>query len=594
MNPALLIIDAEGAPHWTKLKEGRSRVGRGTDNDFLLTGRGVSRHHALFELDAGILTVRDLDSTYGTRVNGSVIRKKRVSMGDFIDIGVFRIVVLPVDAMHTRAHVAKSTQEALQSDKEMEKFEMAETGEFAVGPTSGVQVFMGESRLVESSQNHQLSDGEETIIYGRVGTDEGSDEFPVDVAIVDGWGSDALARVLTAGSEGLIDDTDVGVSPAKMGKYRRALGVLRRLADIAASGQNRRRIFRQGLEMISTVVASQTAVVLEIEASGEYKPLAIRHRESLDKGELPISRTVVARAVKERSVVISENLSSDPKYAVKDSVNMYRVGALLALPIMQKEQVVGVLYFARMAGETFSDFDVNVAHVVSGIASGILRSDRLQKELLSQKQKGSSFDRLIHPTIKERMSTNPANPSVLEPRDLTVMVVRFLDIPEVVKDLEAERLRSLYADYYAMLVEVVSRNGGTLVTTLEDIAVVAFGLPNPARTDAQWAMNGAFELTAYHEKVLKNRVGLKKGICVALDSGDSLWGVVGCPNHLEHVVIGGAKKTAMEISQAYGVHGVVATEATLARVPSPKFDTKHLSIPGTDFPTIYRVLPNRA
>lgn len=566
-------------------------MGRGSDNDFLLTGRGVSRHHALFDLDSGILTVRDLDSTYGTRVNGSVIRKKRVGMGDSIDIGVFRVVVLPIEAVKTGNHGSRQPPGSVKSD-DQDSFEMAETGEFGIGPQSRVHVVMGNAQILDKGMPADwMSTDETTIIHGmNTPADEGSDEVPVDVHIVDGWGSDAIARVLTTGAEGLIGETE-GKALKKTEMYRRALGVLRSLADLSASGESRRKILRQGLEKISRVLESRTAVVLEVNQAGSYDVLAIRHSDFLEKGELPLSRSVVARAVREKAPVFSENLVSDPAFQAKDSVNMYRVGAVLALPVMQEERVVGVLYFARKAGETFTDFEVNVAHVMSSIVSGIMLSARLKKEILAEKQRRSRFDNLISPLVRERVAADPANPVVLETREITVIVARFLDLPEIIETMEPDRLLSIFADFHNMLIEVVNRNGGVLINTVEDFATIAFGLYNPARTDAQWAMNAAFELASYYDNVLKRRSSLKKGICVALASDNVLWGVVGCPRHLEHILMGGAKKKAMDLCKTSNSHGVVADDATVNKVPSSRFMSTQVSLPNA--PPAFRISLNR-
>ena len=98
MDIVLLVLDPDGSPFWAKLNEGETTVGRGADNDLVLAGRGVSRHHAALTFDAGVLTVRDLDSTYGTRVRGSAVRRKQVAPGDAVDMGTFRLLPLPAGA----------------------------------------------------------------------------------------------------------------------------------------------------------------------------------------------------------------------------------------------------------------------------------------------------------------------------------------------------------------------------------------------------------------------------------------------------------------------------------------------------------------
>lgn len=62
-------------------------VGRAADVDLRLTEPTVSRHHAVIESRDGELVVRDLESTFGTFVNGQRIRERRLKAEDDIRFG---------------------------------------------------------------------------------------------------------------------------------------------------------------------------------------------------------------------------------------------------------------------------------------------------------------------------------------------------------------------------------------------------------------------------------------------------------------------------------------------------------------------------
>ncbi len=64
------------------------KIGKENDNDYIVNDPHVSRHHALLirEKD-GLLYLEDLHSTNGTFVNGSQVRKKRISLTDDIKLG---------------------------------------------------------------------------------------------------------------------------------------------------------------------------------------------------------------------------------------------------------------------------------------------------------------------------------------------------------------------------------------------------------------------------------------------------------------------------------------------------------------------------
>src|SRR3712207_6505573 len=63
-------------------------IGRGQTNDIVLQDSRVSRSHARFEFDSeGRVTIFDLGSTNGIRVNGMRVEQARIQPGDVIFIG---------------------------------------------------------------------------------------------------------------------------------------------------------------------------------------------------------------------------------------------------------------------------------------------------------------------------------------------------------------------------------------------------------------------------------------------------------------------------------------------------------------------------
>jgi hypothetical protein len=66
-------------------------VGRSRDCDIVVGERTVSRFHAELRHGNGAWTVRDLDSTYGTWVNGARVREARVGRGDVLALGALRM-----------------------------------------------------------------------------------------------------------------------------------------------------------------------------------------------------------------------------------------------------------------------------------------------------------------------------------------------------------------------------------------------------------------------------------------------------------------------------------------------------------------------
>ncbi len=89
-NKTLGVLDPVGGGDPIPLCKERLLVGRRPDCDICLPFANVSAKHCELVLVQGYWTVRDLNSTNGTKVNGQRVHEKRVYPGDIIGIASHR------------------------------------------------------------------------------------------------------------------------------------------------------------------------------------------------------------------------------------------------------------------------------------------------------------------------------------------------------------------------------------------------------------------------------------------------------------------------------------------------------------------------
>ncbi len=68
--------------------------GRSDDTDITVPDQRISRSHGKFTREDGIYHLEDLDSSNGTKINGSSIQKQRIEDGDRIEAGETEMVFL--------------------------------------------------------------------------------------------------------------------------------------------------------------------------------------------------------------------------------------------------------------------------------------------------------------------------------------------------------------------------------------------------------------------------------------------------------------------------------------------------------------------
>ncbi len=92
----LLALVLSGSHKGTsKVVGGRLTIGKAADNDLVLTDDTVSRHHCEIVRAPDGLHVRDLDSTNGTKIDGTRIREAMVQPGSVLKVGEVEIQFRP-------------------------------------------------------------------------------------------------------------------------------------------------------------------------------------------------------------------------------------------------------------------------------------------------------------------------------------------------------------------------------------------------------------------------------------------------------------------------------------------------------------------
>ncbi|MCB0322766.1 MAG: FHA domain-containing protein [Bdellovibrionales bacterium] len=82
-----------------ELDQSEILLGRGASSDILLTGRLVSLRHAQLVVGAESLTIQDLESLSGVRVNDQLITKVELHRGDVVKIGNYTFTVTRDDGV---------------------------------------------------------------------------------------------------------------------------------------------------------------------------------------------------------------------------------------------------------------------------------------------------------------------------------------------------------------------------------------------------------------------------------------------------------------------------------------------------------------
>lgn len=486
------------------LRPGETHVGRAPECDVVLDGRGVSRKHAVITLDGSHVGIHDLGSRYGTQVNGQPVTAGTLRAGDWIGIGVYRVelVVTGVDRRTTPGQAPPPVSFTSE--------EPSPQAVHAVFPRRNSDMLGVVQRLAkemdaprpDAPQIPQVADYRALLMIARV--------------------SDALAR------------------SRDLGEF------LEMVADLCADE-----------------LRAETVVILSGQDVGELAPTTVRYHGELRPGEIPVSRTLLARAIGERATVVLTDADVGPASKIA-SVALYKVRAAATTPLIASDRTLGAIYLAR----TSAPFDRQAADMLTAlstlVASGLERAD-LRDRLRREEEQRKALER-FHPAevAAEVVHTVRPGESALEERRATALAADVWGYVTLAGRLAPRALAAFLGDYYDMLYDAVFSNGGTLVKVWDGRALAVFGVPRPAAGDAERACAAALALRDAFKplkdaRAPKERVELR----VAVDTGDVLAGPIGAPERLEYTALGDPVATSLDLA-ARGPEGtVLATERTL-------------------------------
>ena len=302
----------------------RATIGRSSENTIVIDAQTVSRKHAVIVSRDGKYYVNDLDSHNGTFINGKKINISTIEDHDRISFGNLSFLFL-----------RKSKTKPLTKDR--------------------------------------LIDANSTISLDR-------DELDP---------SDFLAYAAENARTEWFQESDAPLDEAAMKPFKQAhrrLSLLYELSERLRSTQNLKQILTHGLDLILEAVspAQRALFLFQAGSGGALEVAAGRDRTKGECGnDLQISHTLLDWVLTEKMALMSQNLSDDIRLKDSDSIQLDRHKAVICVPAIAREKVIGALYVDsedRLEEMTQEDtaFTVAVANELALTIANI----RLQKTVI--------------------------------------------------------------------------------------------------------------------------------------------------------------------------------------------------------------------
>jgi adenylate cyclase len=479
----------EGRDRFVPLTGAKVRLGRGSDNEIVLSDVSVSRYHAELRREGETWSVHDLKSTNGVELNNTPVRAAPLQPGDRLCIGVFELTVESQVDVRPKPPRPEEETASLAS-------------------------------LTNATIVRPLAEFAEAL--NRAGKEALPTADPSDLAY-----ANRMFGFLTRLARILIDAHTVDE-------------VLQRVLDIAFEAL---RVDR-GFILLSD--DSTGELVCEL---ARIKDRSERHPAT----EVPVSRTMLRAVMRERVALVTFDAQSDQRLSGGESIRLHQIRAAMCAPLWSSERIIGVIQVdSPFQVGAFGERDLDFLTTLSNYAAVAVERIRYAKQAEFERLVRTRLARYHSPAVIDEVLRQGDDESARRPK-LTQATVLFADLvgfTSFCESSEPEDVSELLGAFLDLAVEAIFRAGGTLDKFIGDCVMAFFGAPVPQEDHAARAVRAAIEiqreLKAWSaERQAQGLPGFAAR--VALNSGPVVVGDIGSARRVDYTVLGNTVNVAARL-----------------------------------------------
>lgn len=480
----------QGEERVVPLSGSRLRLGRGTDNDVVLSDVSVSRNHAELRRAADGWEVHDLRSTNGVELNQHTVQAAPLQAGDRLRIGIFDLAV-----------------EALPGPRRLPPPEPAE------------------SPLANATIVRPLSDFTATYGLETGGLTIPSLESAEAAAADEGYAHRMLGLLSRLGRVLITTDS--------------ADEVLARALDIAFEALS----VERGFVLLQDDEGELVCELARLKDRVEMRPA----------GEVPVSRTMLQAVMSERVALITYDALADRRLSGGESIRLHQIRAAMCAPLWSGDRIIGVVQLdSPFRVGAFTERDLDFLTAIANYLAVAVERIRFARKAEFERQVRSRLERYHSPALIEEVLRGGAGGEMSRPR-AAVATVLFADLVGFTAFSETarpEEVSDLLEAFLSRAVEAIFAAGGTLDKFIGDCVMAFFGAPVPQPDHAVRAVQAAIALQKAlaawsSEREALGQPGFRARI--GINSGPVVVGDIGSRRRVDYTVLGNTVNVAARL-----------------------------------------------
>lgn len=496
--PNIHIINNEGRSFNYPILKDEINIGRGKDNDIVLSDNTVSRNHArIIRTDKKYL-ILDMGSYNGTKVNDKSVQNSVLRDNDLIRIGLSKIT------FQTDENTAPSVIDSVVLIPETEEDK-------------------DDQKIVQSSSQAKNYHYRELLIKGSKQDSAGLKE-------------DEIQGIETEGDLNHLE------------RSNKVLFILYEISRHLNSVSDFNELLSKIMDLIFMIIDADYGFLILTgdDDTEDLIPVVVKFRDDnvRDKDKLRASRSIIKKVIKDKVSLLTSNAMQDSRLDHGKSLFMQKIRSAMCVPLWKKDTIIGViqLWSIRLDNH-FTQNDLNLLQTISSQMAMIIEQASLNEQIREEETLRSRLERFHSPQIIEMIlkSGQETKDDIMEPKDLTATIL-FADIigfTPLSERMPPRDINMILNHFFSRMTDIIFEYEGTLDKYIGDALMAVFGAPMEKKGDAERAIRAAIKMRNELKTMMEKEAPERRfDIRIGINTGRVMAGNIGSPKRMDYTVIG--------------------------------------------------------
>jgi len=294
------------------------------------------------------------------------------------------------------------------------------------------------------------------------------------------------------------------------------------------------------------------ALLVDVEGNGTLRLVDAAARYAVNPSETHsqswISRSICKRVFDEKVAIKTVDAQEDQRFEGEHSILAKGIRGALAVPLWDKNQVVGVLYadaslrLKESVDAAEDEEDLSFFSTLANLVAYSVQRWLLRRKLQGEERIRQQLERYHSPAVVQQLiSVGAVDHGRIKPIEAEISII-FADLvgfSAMSERMTPTQIAQMLDRFFEEMLQFVFAMGGTLDKFIGDCIMAFFGAPEPQEDHADRAVRAALGMLKRLDQL--NAVNTWEHpleLHVAINSGKAVVGDVGSSQRVDYTVLG--------------------------------------------------------